>query len=103
MKGEALGREGTMGLIPVDLHRTFPWLNIFQKGGPYYDYLRDVLEAFVCYRPDIGYVQVHNYTWPFPSFWSSSESFAEFSILILNTVQCVIMLKDASLFFPHRF
>lgn len=44
-------------LIPVDLHRTFPSLNIFQEGGPYYDHLRNVLEAFVVYRPDIGYVQ----------------------------------------------
>mmetsp|Transcript_21748 Transcript_21748/g.61126 ORF Transcript_21748/g.61126 Transcript_21748/m.61126 type:complete len:477 (+) Transcript_21748:84-1514(+) len=56
-EGESLGREGSVGLIPVDLHRTFPWLNIFQVGGPYYDFLREVLEAFVCYRPDIGYVQ----------------------------------------------
>eukprot|EP00008_Paramoeba_atlantica_P003466 CAMPEP_0201483048 /NCGR_PEP_ID=MMETSP0151_2-20130828/7284_1 /ASSEMBLY_ACC=CAM_ASM_000257 /TAXON_ID=200890 /ORGANISM="Paramoeba atlantica, Strain 621/1 / CCAP 1560/9" /LENGTH=337 /DNA_ID=CAMNT_0047866007 /DNA_START=508 /DNA_END=1521 /DNA_ORIENTATION=- len=56
-EGEAIGREGSLILIPNDLHRTFPWLNIFKKEGPYYNHLRDILEAFVCYRPDIGYVQ----------------------------------------------
>lgn len=27
------------------------------QGGPYYGPLHDVLGAYACYRPDIGYVQ----------------------------------------------
>merc|ERR1719431_2189768 len=50
-------REETLELIQLDVSRTFPQLCIFQTGGPYYDLLHNVLGAFVCYRPDIGYVQ----------------------------------------------
>ena len=28
-----------------------------QEGGPYHSTLRDLLGAYVCYRPDLGYVQ----------------------------------------------
>ena len=53
----ALGKEDTVELITTDLTRTFPSLGFFQVGGPFYEPLRNVLEAYVCYRPDIGYVQ----------------------------------------------
>ncbi|KJE92173.1 RabGAP/TBC domain-containing protein, variant [Capsaspora owczarzaki ATCC 30864] len=53
----SLSREQSVHLISLDVSRTFPHLCIFQKGGPYYDSLRSVLEAYVCYRPDVGYVQ----------------------------------------------
>ena len=57
--GEAgLGREQTLQLIRLDVSRTFPNLCIFQQGGPYYQLLHNILGAYVCYRPDIGYVQV---------------------------------------------
>ena len=46
-----------MTLIEQDLSRTFPLLGFFQEGGPLQKPLRDVLQAYVCYRPDIGYVQ----------------------------------------------
>eukprot|EP01137_Pigoraptor_chileana_P036933 Opistho-2@33285 len=52
-----MGRESSVHLICLDVSRTFPSLGIFQGGGPYYDSLRSVLEAYVCYRPDVGYVQ----------------------------------------------
>jgi TBC1 domain family member 14 len=32
-------------------------MSVFQPGGAYFDSLRVILEAFTCYRPDIGYVQ----------------------------------------------
>jgi len=54
--GEA-DRESSMELIQLDISRTFPSLCIFQKGGPYYDMLHSLLAAYVCYRPDVGYVQ----------------------------------------------
>ncbi|XP_076804679.1 TBC1 domain family member 12-like [Clavelina lepadiformis] len=53
----AADRESTVELIRLDISRTFPNLCIFQKGGPYHDVLHDILGAYVCYRPDVGYVQ----------------------------------------------
>lgn len=50
-------REKTIDLIPIDICRTYPNLGFFQKGGPSHDDLRIVLEAYIGYRPDVGYVQ----------------------------------------------
>eukprot|EP01094_Clydonella_sp_ATCC50884_P001249 TRINITY_DN10931_c0_g1_i1.p1 TRINITY_DN10931_c0_g1~~TRINITY_DN10931_c0_g1_i1.p1 ORF type:complete len:456 (+),score=101.64 TRINITY_DN10931_c0_g1_i1:30-1370(+) len=64
MKAEgrkSIGREGTVALIELDLSRTFPAIALFQRDGPLHDQLRQVLEAYVCYRPDIGYVQGMSY------------------------------------------
>ena len=47
-----------MELVHLDVARTFTGLGIFQKGGPYYDLLLNLLGAYCCYRPDVGYVQV---------------------------------------------
>eukprot|EP01113_Clastostelium_recurvatum_P041754 TRINITY_DN6686_c0_g1_i2.p1 TRINITY_DN6686_c0_g1~~TRINITY_DN6686_c0_g1_i2.p1 ORF type:complete len:297 (+),score=73.68 TRINITY_DN6686_c0_g1_i2:541-1431(+) len=60
-EGQALGREGSVQLIHLDLPRTFPMLSIFQKGGPCHQNLANVLEAYACYRPDVGYVQGMSY------------------------------------------
>lgn len=54
---QSFNRENTVELIHLDVSRTFPSLGIFQKGGPYYDLLLKLLGAYVCYRPDVGYVQ----------------------------------------------
>jgi len=56
-----IGKENTVSLIPLDLPRTFPCLSFFQVGGPSHGPLGQVLEAYVCYRPDIGYVQGMSY------------------------------------------
>lgn len=53
--------ECSMELIQLDISRTFPHLCIFQPGGPYFDVLHELLAAYVCYRPDIGYIQVRCY------------------------------------------
>ncbi|XP_003367497.1 putative TBC1 domain family member 14, partial [Trichinella spiralis] len=50
-----VNRESTVELIHLDVARTFPTLGIFQIGGPFYDLLLNMLSAYVCYRPDIGY------------------------------------------------
>lgn len=50
-------KESSVLLIPVDIGRTFPLLGFFQDQGPQHEELRHVLEAYVCLRPDIGYVQ----------------------------------------------
>lgn len=50
-----------MDVIQLDISRTFPNLCIFQEGGPYSDVLHSLLAAYVCYRPDVGYVQGMSY------------------------------------------
>ncbi|VDP10499.1 unnamed protein product [Soboliphyme baturini] len=56
-ENDAVNRENSVEVIHLDLSRTFPSLGIFQQGGPYYDALLTLLGAYVCYRPDVGYVQ----------------------------------------------
>ncbi|KAF5269938.1 hypothetical protein FQR65_LT05737 [Abscondita terminalis] len=50
-------QESSMDVIQLDISRTFPNLCIFQEGGPFSDVLHSLLAAYVCYRPDVGYVQ----------------------------------------------
>eukprot|EP00111_Clytia_hemisphaerica_P016153 TCONS_00047804-protein len=52
-----VSKENTVGLITLDVSRTFPSLCIFQKGGPYHEPLKNLLAAYTCFRPDVGYVQ----------------------------------------------
>ncbi|KAK3743038.1 hypothetical protein RRG08_063904 [Elysia crispata] len=54
---EAANKESSVKVIKLDVSRTFPHLCIFQKGGPFYDLLHNLLGAYACYRPDVGYVQ----------------------------------------------
>lgn len=56
-----IDQEGSMDVIQLDIARTFPHLGIFQEGGPYSDVLHSLLAAYVCYRPDVGYVQGMSY------------------------------------------
>jgi hypothetical protein len=55
-----------VALIELDLGRTFPALDFFRKSGPYHESLRNVLETYVMYRPDVGYVCA-----PPPPGWGS--------------------------------
>ena len=55
------GREDTLESIKYDIARTFPTLAIFNEGGPYYEVLHNLLGAYTCFRPDIGYVQGMSY------------------------------------------
>lgn len=61
VKIEHVGKLETARLIGVDLPRTFPALAFYQEGGPNHAELHRVLDAYVCYRPDIGYVQGMSY------------------------------------------
>lgn len=49
----SLGKEASILLLEQDLPRTFPEFAFFHDTGT----LREVLQTFVCFRPDIGYVQ----------------------------------------------
>jgi len=64
-KGEGAGevavsKEDSAGLIPLDLRRTFPHLAFYREGEDH-DNLYNVLDAYVYYRPDVGYVQGMTY------------------------------------------
>lgn len=50
-------QESSVELIKLDVSRTFPQLCFFQRNGPYHDALHNVLGAYACYNPTIGYVQ----------------------------------------------
>jgi hypothetical protein len=50
-----LGSEASLKMLDKDLPRTFAHLGFFHKGGPLESQLRDVLEAYILYRPDVGY------------------------------------------------
>lgn len=70
----SISKENSIEVIHLDILRTFPTLCFFQeviycvfivfihavytllKGGPLHHVLHDVLGAYVCYRPDVGYV-----------------------------------------------
>ncbi|XP_050301321.1 TBC1 domain family member 12-like [Anthonomus grandis grandis] len=56
-----IDQESSMDGIELDISRTFPNLCIFQQGGPYSDVLHSLLAAYVCFRPDVGYVQGMSY------------------------------------------
>ena len=57
----SIGKETTLNLIDVDLPRTFPQLKLFDSTGPFHAKLKEVLETYACYRPDLGYVQGMSY------------------------------------------
>lgn len=54
-------KSNPVNLITLDLPRTFPMLAFFQPGGPYHHSLKSILECYVFYNPDIGYVQGMSY------------------------------------------
>ena len=57
----SIGKEISLNLIDVDLPRTFPQLKLFDSTGPFHAKLKEVLETYACYRPDLGYVQGMSY------------------------------------------
>lgn len=53
--------ERNIRLLLVDMPRTFGHHAFFQPGAEGHRRLKDVLEAYTCYRPDLGYVQGMSY------------------------------------------
>ena len=53
--------QKSLAIIVTDLARTFPGLQLFGGGDQWSTDLREVLEAFACHRPDMGYVQGMSY------------------------------------------
>mmetsp|Transcript_17980 Transcript_17980/g.26949 ORF Transcript_17980/g.26949 Transcript_17980/m.26949 type:complete len:491 (+) Transcript_17980:102-1574(+) len=54
-------REDSMRIIQADIPRTFPQLKFFHQEGPFHEPLLQILQSYVCYRPDVGYVQGMSY------------------------------------------
>jgi len=59
---ELLGKEGTVALVSIlDLPADFPARELFIPDGPMHKQMAEVLEAYVAYRPDVGYVPCMSY------------------------------------------
>jgi len=58
---DEMSREDSMRIIQADIPRTFPQLKFFHPEGPMHEPLLQILQAYVCYRPDVGYVQGMSY------------------------------------------
>ncbi|KAG7398273.1 hypothetical protein PHYBOEH_011357 [Phytophthora boehmeriae] len=53
--------ERSIKLVNVDMPRTFGHHPLFQPGAEGTEHTTEVLEAYICYRPDLGYVQGMSY------------------------------------------
>lgn len=59
---ELLGKEGTVALVSIlDLPQDFPARELFVPDGPMHCQMSEVLEAYVAYRPDVGYAPCMSY------------------------------------------
>lgn len=56
-----VGKAKTFTYVDQDLSRTFPALAFFQEGCPMNTDLRELLDTYCFYRPDMGYVQGMSY------------------------------------------
>mmetsp|Transcript_45541 Transcript_45541/g.143032 ORF Transcript_45541/g.143032 Transcript_45541/m.143032 type:complete len:735 (-) Transcript_45541:9-2213(-) len=83
-----LGSESSLKVLDKDLPRTFRELGFFHQGGPLEAQLRDVLEAYIFYRPDVGYVQGMSYL-------------AAMLLLTMDTYQAFVALTN--LLHSHYF
>ncbi len=48
-------------MIGLDLPRTFPTLKFFHEKSPQYEQLKEILHAYVCFKPETGYIQGMSY------------------------------------------
>ncbi|DAZ95844.1 TPA: hypothetical protein N0F65_009118 [Lagenidium giganteum] len=53
--------ERSIRLVSIDMPRTFGHHPLFQAGADGTERTTEVLEAYICYRPDLGYVQGMSY------------------------------------------
>ena len=105
-------------LISIDIDRTFPNLAFFQKEGPNYNDLKSILEAYICFRPDIGYVQGMSFIAAvlslqmdsFNSFVSMANMFGKeilMSFYTFNIIKikkyCLIHEEFLELYFPDIY
>lgn len=90
------GREKTIALIETDLPRTLPYLRLFGKGEALHATVRAALEAFVCHRPEIGYIQGLSYIAAILSLFMRARQVKEFAGSV--SYSSVFSLHDSSEF-----
>lgn len=72
--------ERSIHLVNVDMPRTFGHHPLFKAGAEGTERTTEVLEAYACYRPDLGYVQGMSYLAATLCF--HMDSFAAFKALV---------------------
>jgi hypothetical protein len=73
-------RTESIKLVNVDMPRTFGHHPLFQPGAEGTERTTEVLEAYICYRPDLGYVQGMSYLAAILCF--HMDSFTAFKALV---------------------
>ena len=89
--GSAIGRETSLQLIDTDLPRTFPKMQLFGRDDAFHARLRQVLEAYTCSRPDLGYIQGMSYLAAMLSLYAR-DSFEAFKCLANMMVSSTIIV-----------
>lgn len=54
---KVVNKERSIKYIDLDIERTFSYLGVFKGNSPLAEEMREILQAFVASRPDIGYVR----------------------------------------------
>lgn len=72
--------ERSIRLVNIDMPRTFGHHPLFQAGADGTERTTEVLEAYICYRPDLGYVQGMSYVAAALCF--HMDSFTAFKALV---------------------
>jgi hypothetical protein len=118
-KGDAnayVAHEASISVLYKDLPRTFAELGFFHNGGPLEQPLREVLESYIFFRPDVGYVQGMSfiaamlllYVEPFEAFvcfsnMMNSAHFLPFYSMDLQHIHAYVPFCFATLNPFHRF
>jgi len=118
-KGDAnayVAHEASISVLYKDLPRTFAELEFFHNGGPLEQPLREVLESYIFFRPDVGYVQGMSfiaamlllYVEPFEAFvcfsnMMNSAHFLPFYSMDLQHIHAYVPFCFATLNPFHRF
>jgi hypothetical protein len=87
--------------IQLDILRTFPTLGFFQKGCAMHQQLHDVLGAYACFKPDIGYVQGMSFLAAVLLNMDSYQAFVCLSNLLAQPCYSVFFRIDRNLMQPY--
>ncbi|RLN89862.1 hypothetical protein BBJ28_00006262 [Nothophytophthora sp. Chile5] len=90
--------ERSIRLVNIDMPRTFGHHPLFQPGAEGTERTTEVLEAYICYRPDLGYVQGMSYLAATLCF--HLDSFSAFKALV--ALMSTSMLFDMFRLEPTR-
>jgi hypothetical protein len=105
-----VSHEASISVLYKDLPRTFAELGFFHNGGPLEQPLREVLESYIFFRPDVGYVQGMSfiaamlllYVEPFEAFvcfsnMMNSAHFLPFYSMDLQHIHAYVLISSFNL------